>query len=165
MLILGIDPGTATTGYGIIKVKKQRAKIKSGLEYLGCGIVKTDPVLSPGERLKKLNNELNKLLKKYQPSVLAVENVYFFKNFKTALPVSQAKGVIMLAAAKKKIPIFEVTPLQMKLAVTGYGKAEKKQVQKMIQEILKLDELPKPDDAADALGVAVCCARGLDKCF
>jgi len=151
---MGIDPGIARLGYGFIEIKKKGGKLKT-IDY-GCII--TDSNLFAGERLKKINNELNKLIKKYKPNVLAVENIYFFKNLKTAMPVSQAKGVILLTAAKKKIPVFEITPLQMKMAITGYGKAEKKQVQKMLKVLLNLKEAPKSDDAADALGVALCCA-------
>lgn len=153
MIILGIDPGTATTGYGIIK------KAGNNLKVLDYGCITTSPDLFPGERLKRINNELNKLIKKYQPKVLAVENVYFFKNLKTAMPVSQAKGVVLLTAAKKKIPVYEITPLQMKMAITGYGKAEKKQVQEMLKVLLNMKEVPKLDDAADALGIALCCLK------
>ena len=163
MIILGIDPGTATTGYGVIKITRQNRKWveKDKPQQLKCkaiqyGVIKTNPSSSPGERLKKIYNDLSKLIKKYKPTMLAVENVYFFKNSKTAIPVSQAKGVIMLIAAKKKIPVYEVTPLQVKMAVVGYGKAEKKQVQEMIKILLNLKEVPKPDDAADALAVALC---------
>lgn len=152
MIILGIDPGTATTGYGVIECSKT-------LKCLGYGSIETSPLLTAAERLKVLNDELNKLIRKHRPDVLAVENVYFFKNLKTALPVSQAKGVIMLTAAQKNIPIREFTPLQIKMGVTGYGRAEKKQVQKMIQRLLHLKDLPEPDDAADALAAAFCCAK------
>ena len=152
MIILGIDPGTATTGFGIIRTGKN-------LKCLGYGLIQTEPSLSPGARLKKINNEVNKLIKKYRPKIIAVENLFFFKNLKTALPVSQAKGVILLAAAKKNIPVYEFTPLQAKMTVVGYGKAEKKQVQEMIKILLNLKKIPRPDDAADALAVAICCAR------
>lgn len=161
MVIIGIDPGTATTGYGIIKVGKKK-KGNNNIRVLDYGCITTEQNLTPGERLKKINNALNKLIRKYKPSVLSVENVYFFKNLKTAMPVSQAKGVILLTAAKKKIPVYEFTPLQMKMAIVGYGKAEKKQVQKMIKLLLGLDNKPEftnkklTDDAADALGVALC---------
>ena len=158
MVILGIDPGTATTGFGVIKAGK-------GLRCLDYGLIQTEPCLAAGERLRVINKELNKLTKKYEPEALAVESLYFFKNMKTALPVSQAKGVVLLTAAQKKIPVHEFTPLQAKMAVAGYGKAEKKQVQEMIKIILNLKKVPKPDDAADALAVAICCARnykGLD---
>ena len=165
MIILGIDPGTATTGYGIIKIKAQNAKRKTNkpkVKVIDYGCITTSPAFSAGERLRVLNKELNKLIIKYKPNVLAVENIYFFKNLKTAMPVSQAKGVVLFTAAKKKIPIYEFTPLQVKMAVSGYGKAEKKQVQKMIKVLLNLEKIPKfankklMDDAADALGVAIC---------
>jgi len=163
MIIIGIDPGTATTGFGVIKnpaAKNEKLKV---VDY-GCII--TSPDLSAGERLKIINNELNRLIKKHKPKALAVESVYFFKNLKTAMPVSQAKGVILLTAAKKKIPIYEFTPLQMKMAITGYGKAKKKQVQEMIKIIFNLEKNPKDknkkmDDATDALGIAFCCALQL----
>lgn len=159
MVILGIDPGTATTGFGVIKKTKQ-------LKVIDYGCIETSPNLCSGERLKILNNELSKLIEKHKPKIMAVENVYFFKNLKTAMPVSQAKGVILFTAAKKKVPVYEITPLQMKMAITGYGKAEKKQVQKMIQVMLGLEEKPKEkdkrkDDATDALGIALCCATKL----
>jgi len=153
MIILGIDPGTATTGYGVINKRKNKE-----IEVLEYGCIETSPNLNPGERLKIINNELNKLIKKHGPKVLAVESLYFFKNLKTAMPVSQAKGVVLLTAAKKRLPVHEFTPLQVKMTITGYGRAEKKQVQRMIQALLDLDEIPKKDDAADALGVAVCYA-------
>ncbi|MDO8559247.1 MAG: crossover junction endodeoxyribonuclease RuvC [bacterium] len=156
MIILGIDPGTAITGYGVIE------KLKT-LKCLDYGTIQTSPSSTTPERLKILSDGLDGIIKKYDPGIMAVENVYFFKNLKTALPVSQAKGVILLAAGKKGISAKEFTPLQVKMAVAGYGRAEKKQVQKMIQCLLNLKELPKPDDAADALAVAVCCARGLDR--
>jgi len=159
MIIMGIDPGFAKLGYGIIKVKGQKLKVKSKAENLGVidyGYITSEPNLSAGERLKKINTELNKLIKKHKPNLISVENIYFFKNLKTAMPVSQAKGVILFTAAKKKIPVCEFTPLQMKMAIVGYGKADKKQIQKMIEKMLKLDEPIKSDDAADALGVAIC---------
>lgn len=150
MIILGIDPGTATTGYGIIE--KNNKKIKC-IDY-GC--IKTSPDLSDPQRLNIINKELKKIIKTFQPEIMAVESVFFFKNLKTAFPVSQAKGVILLTAAQKKIPIYEFTPLQVKMAVVGYGRAEKRQVQHMTQILFNLKEKPKPDDAADALAVAFC---------
>ena len=174
MVIIGIDPGTATTGYGVIEapfLKSGRGNINLKTERnlkkignfvcLDYGIIKTEPSLTPAERLCELNAGLDKLIKKYRPEVLAVENVYFFKNLKTAIPVAQAKGVILLTAAKKGIPVFELTPLQVKMTITGYGRAEKKQVQKMVKVLLHLKEIPTPDDAADALGIAICCALGI----
>lgn len=155
MIILGIDPGTATTGYGVIQKIKKTAKGQGEIKCLGYGIISTSPSMSDGERLKKLHLEISRLIKKYKPMVFAVENIYFFKNLKTAFPVSQAKGVILLAAADKKIPIYEFTPLQAKMATTGYGRADKKQVQKMVKVLLGLKEIPRPDDAADALAIAI----------
>ncbi len=160
MTILGIDPGTATTGFGVIEFPKNKDKKMKAVDY-GCII--TDKNLSPGERLKIINNELNKLIKKHQPKAIAVEKLFFFKNLKTVMPVSQAKGVILLTAAKKKIPTYEFTPLQVKMAVVGYGRAEKKQVQEMIKTSFGLEEKPKDknkrkDDATDALGIALCYA-------
>lgn len=155
MIILGIDPGTATTGYGVVRAKKMNCKAKHNLKCLDYGLIKTSPTWAMAERLKKLNNELSKLIKKHHPKALAVENIYFFKNLKTAMPVSQAKGVILLTAAKNKIPVYEFSPPQVKMIVTGYGKAEKIQVQKRIKRLFSLKEIPKPDDAADALAIAL----------
>jgi len=160
MIILGIDPGTARVGYGAVsKIQNLKSKTQNRLKCLDYGLIETDPSLTPAERLKRLNDELNKLIKKHQPEALAIENIYFFKNLKTALPVSQAKGVILLSAAKHKIPVAEYTPLQVKQALTTYGRADKSQVQKMVKILLNLKEIPKPDDAADALAVAICCAH------
>lgn len=152
MIIMGIDPGLAIVGYGIIRVK-------NGLKCLDYGVIETSPSLLKEERLKRIYLETSKLLKKYNPKILAVENVYFFKNAKTITSVSEAKGVILLAAAKKKIKIQEIPPPQVKMIVCGYGRAEKKQIEKKVKRILKLKELPKPDDAADALAIAICCLR------
>jgi crossover junction endodeoxyribonuclease RuvC len=156
MIILGIDPGTASTGYGIIKnFKSSKLKNKAHFKCLDYGVIKTSPSLAKPDRLKKINNELDKIMRKYRPEVLAVESLYFFKNLKTAIPVSQAGGVILLTAAKKKIPVYEFTPLQVKLMVAGFGRAEKEDVQKKTRLLLKLKDLPKPDDAADALAIAL----------
>ncbi|KKR03904.1 MAG: Crossover junction endodeoxyribonuclease RuvC [Parcubacteria group bacterium GW2011_GWF2_39_13b] len=160
MIILGIDPGTATTGFGIIKKtdKGKKAVNGFGFEYLAHGVIKTTTDFSAADRLNKIHIELNKILKTHQPAIVAVESLFFFKNLKTALPVSQARGVILMTLAKKRLPIHEFTPLQMKMIVAGYGRAEKKQVQETIKRLLALKEIPRPDDAADALGIAICCA-------
>ena len=157
MIIIGIDPGTAKVGFGIIR--KNQDKLKC-LDY---GIIQTESILSTEKRLKKIYLEILSLIKKWKPEILAIENIYFFKNLKTAIPVSQVKGVILLVAAQKKIPISEITPLQVKTAITGYGRADKKQVQKMVKNLLNLEEIPKPDDAADALGVAIACLQIIKK--
>jgi len=154
MIIIGIDPGTATTGYGVVKRKKYNNK--KSFECLGFGCIKTKSDTPTPERLKLINNQLGKIIKKHRPNILAVESLYFFKNLKTAMPVSQAKGVILLTAAKKKIPVYEVTPLEVKMTIAGYGRATKKQIKKMIKTMLKIENKIKPIDAADALGVAVC---------
>lgn len=148
MIILGIDPGTASTGYGVVK----KTRVLKCLDY---NVIRTKPSSNLGERLRKINNELAKVIREHRPDVLAIEKVYFFKNLKTAMPVSEAKGAILLTAAKKRLPVWEFTPLQVKLAVTGDGRADKKEVQKQIKKLLKLKEIPKPDDAADALAVAM----------
>lgn len=158
MKIIGIDPGTAITGFGIIE-----CSISEELKYLDHGCIKTSSKSETPQRLEKINRELELLLKKHKPDILAVENIYFFKNLKTAMPVSQAKGVILFTAAKQKIPIYEFTPLQVKMTITGYGRAEKKQMQEMVKIILNLKIIPRSDDAADALAIAVCCARMTNK--
>jgi len=150
MIILGIDPGTATTGYGVIEVLNKK-KIK----YVECGVISTDKKSLKGDRLKYINNALGKLIEKHRPDVLSLESLYFFKNVKTVMAVSQAQGVILLTAAKKKIPVCEFNPLQVKLAITGYGRAEKPEVQKEIKNLLNLESIPKPDDAADGLALAI----------
>lgn len=159
MIILGIDPGSAVTGFSVLKKPLEK---NGKVEVLDFGCIITDPKENDGERLKKLSNDLNKIIERYKPKVMAVERLFFFKNLKTAMPVSQAKGVILLSAAKKKIPVYEFTPLQVKMTITGYGKAEKKQVQKMTEILLDLKSFDakekgrKKDDAFDALGIALC---------
>ncbi len=156
---LGIDPGTATTGYGVVKMEK------NNLYCLDYGIIKTNKSLSPSYRLDMLGEELFAIIKKYHPDILSVEKVYFFKNLKTALPVSQAKGVIMMTASRENIPVKEFTPPEIKSSITGYGRADKLQVQKTIQILLNLKEIPHPDDAADALGAAICGINTISKPF
>ena len=149
MLILGVDPGTARLGWGTIKEKKG----DQTLGHYGCiQTPKTDP---EPLRLKKLYNQFVKLIKIHKPDAIAVEDLFFFKNQKTIIKVSQARGVILLASELQKVPTFSYTPLQIKQAVTGYGRADKNQVSQMTKSILKLDAIPKPDDAADALAVAL----------
>lgn len=153
MIIIGIDPGTATTGYGVIEVL---GKTKKQIKIISYGCIQTKPTSDAGDRLNIIHKELSSLIKNHEPEFMAVESLYFFRNLKTALPVSQAKGVILFTAAKNKIPVHEFTPLQIKFTITGYGRSEKNEVQEEIKKILKLKEIPKPDDAADALGVAIC---------
>lgn len=156
MIIIGIDPGTARTGFAVVsKISSSKSKNRNKLRCLDYGVIQTTPSLSPEARLKKLHLELSKLLNKYKPKILVVEKIYFFKNLKTAIPVSEAKGVILLTAAQKKIEVKEFTPLEVKMGISGYGRATKQQIQRMVKEILNLKELPKPDDAADALAIAL----------
>jgi len=153
MIILGIDPGTATTGYGIIEAQKSRLKL------ITFGCILSSPKFSTAERLSQIHKQLTALIKKYRPEKIAVEDIFFFKNLKTAIKVSQARGVILCAAAQAKTEVFEFTPLQIKQAVTGYGRADKLQMQKMVKVILNLDQIPKPDDASDALAAAICLSQ------
>ncbi len=155
MIIMGIDPGTAATGYGLIK------KLPDKLKIIDYGCIKTEAKFSTAERLKKIDQQLTKLIKKHKPKRIAVEDIFFFKNLKTAVKVSQARGVILASAAQTKAQVVEYTPLQIKQAVTGYGRADKKQVQQMVKVLLNLKEIPQPDDAADALAAAICCAHSL----
>lgn len=156
MIIIGIDPGTATTGFGIIDYKETAQQQLSCLKY---GVIETPAGMETAERLNIINLDLRRIIDDFQPEIIAVESLYFFKNVKTVMPVSQARGVILLTAFQKKIPITEYTPLQAKTAVTGYGRATKNQVQQMVKNLLTLEKIPKPDDAADALAIAICCAN------
>ncbi len=150
MIILGIDPGTATTGFGVID--KQNSVLRS-IDY---GVISTPKTLPMSNRLLIIYNDLKEIIQKYQPEVIAVEQLFFARNVTTAITVGQARGVVLLAAQKADIRLKEFTPLQVKQSVTGYGQATKNQIQQMVQKILKLKELPKPDDAADALAIAIC---------
>lgn len=153
MKILGIDPGTATTGYGVIENNRGKLKL---VEY-GCILTaKTKPL---DERLAEIYTDLNKIIKKHKPQIIAVESIFFFKNLKTAISVSHARGVVLLCARRNKLRLVEFTPLQVKSSLTGYGKADKKQVQYMVKTLLGLKNIPKPDDAADAVAVAICGAN------
>ncbi len=153
MIILGIDPGTAILGYGIIEATGNKLKL------IKFGCFNTEKSMSDPARLKSLYGELIKLIKKYRPAAMAIERLFFFKNAKTVISVAQARGIILLAAENMSLPIYEFTPLEVKQAVTGYGRAEKQQIQKMVKMILGLKETPKPDDAADAVAIAICGAH------
>lgn len=150
MKILGIDPGTATTGFGLIDKEGQK------LTKLDYGVISTPKTMPMPERLQMLYEDLTELVKSSKPESVAVEKLFFTNNITTAMSVSQARGVVLLVAQQQKLKIAEYTPLQVKMSVTGYGQAEKKQVQEMVKRILKLSVIPKPDDAADALAIAIC---------
>ncbi len=156
LIILGIDPGIADTGFGVIK------KDKSGnIECLDYGSIKTKSKNDLAYRLELLSQELDKIIKRYKPELIAIEQLFFCKNVKTALMVGQARGVVMLVARQNKIAIEEFTPLQVKQAVSTYGRASKIQVAHMVKLLLKLDKLPRSDDAADALAIAICAANSI----
>ncbi len=150
MLALGIDPGTAICGYGLVDMQG------SNLKAVAYGAVITSPKSRPEDRLLKIYTELNDLIKEYKPDVMGVEQLFFNRNVTTAIPVGQARGVILLAAATNHIELVERTPLQVKQSVVGYGKATKEQVIYMVQKILHLPKAPHPDDVADALAIAIC---------
>ncbi|MBU0636652.1 MAG: crossover junction endodeoxyribonuclease RuvC [Patescibacteria group bacterium] len=152
-IILGIDPGIADTGFGIV------VNQNNNLTCITYGSIKTLSKTDLADRLEIINLELTKLIKKYKPNLIAVEELFFCKNVKTALVVGQARGVIMLTAKQNKIPIIEFTPLQVKQAVSTYGRAKKEQIKKMVKLLLNLEELPKSDDAADALAISICASN------
>ncbi|HHY63660.1 MAG TPA: crossover junction endodeoxyribonuclease RuvC [Clostridiaceae bacterium] len=153
MRIIGIDPGFAITGYGIIDYKGNRFSV------VEVGVISTEADQELSERLLKLSQGLDFLLNKYKPDAMAIEELFFNTNVKTAIKVGHGRGVAMLSAAKAGIKVTEYTPLQVKQAVVGYGRAKKEQVQQMVKVLLNLDRIPKPDDAADALAVAICHAH------
>lgn len=153
MVILGIDPGFGITGYGVIKVEKEK------IEILTYGCIKTltkDPF---PKRLKEVYQGLKNIIQKYTPDQVAIEKLYFARNVTTAMKVGEARGVAILVAALAETPIKEYTPLQVKQTLTGYGRAQKSQIQQMVKMLLKMDKIPRPDDAADALAIAITCSR------
>lgn len=151
MTVLGLDPGIARLGWGVI-VNRESRNVKRAVYYGTITTTKDTPTV---KRMQIIRKEIQKLLKKYKPSLVAVEKLFFSKNVKTAMQVSEIRGIILLTLAEAGVRIMECTPQQVKQAVTGYGNADKRQVQRMVQIILKLKELPKPDDAADALAMAI----------
>ena len=150
MVVFGIDPGYAIVGWGAISFRANTYKT------LGYGAVETASHTDFNSRLEYIYDEIHQILSRCRPDAVAIEKLYFQTNQKTAIMVAEARGVILLAAQKLKIPIYEYTPLQVKTAVTGYGKAKKPQVMEMTRRLLKLESVPKPDDTADALAIAIC---------
>ncbi len=153
MVVFGIDPGYAIVGWGAIRFQSNAYK------PLGFGAVETEAHTDFNQRLETIYDEIYAILDRCRPDALAIERLYFQTNKTTAIKVAQARGVTLLAAQKLRIPIFEYTPLQVKTAVTGYGKAKKPQVMEMTRRLLHLSEVPKPDDTADALAIAICHAQ------
>jgi crossover junction endodeoxyribonuclease RuvC len=153
-IILGIDPGIADTGFGVVRLSRDNR-----LQEVEHGSIKTSANQALPERLEEIAEALGKLIKEHKPDLVAVEELFFCQNAKTALVVGQARGVVILVARQHRVPIVEFTPLQVKQAVSSYGRAGKDQVQRMVKMLLCLPEIPKPDDAADALAVAICAAN------
>lgn len=153
MIILGIDPGYAIVGYGVIEYEKNK------FSTIGFGAITTPSTMEWTSRLETIYDDLSAIIDKYSPDVMAIEKLFYNNNAKTVVDVCQARGVTLLAAKKNNLPIFEYTPLQVKQALVGYGRAEKKQVQEMTRSFLGLNAVPKPDDTADALAIAICHAH------
>lgn len=149
MRILGVDPGTAITGFGVIDCEGDKFK------FVDAGVIRTPKEQPMNERLMTVYDEMKELIAEFKPDVMSIELLFFARNVTTAMTVGQSRGIVMLAATQANIPVFEYTPMQVKQAVTGYGKADKKQIQEMVKTLLKLDAVPKPDDAADGLAIAI----------
>jgi crossover junction endodeoxyribonuclease RuvC len=156
MRILGVDPGIALVGFGIVEAGARDLRAGS------YGHISTESGMPIPDRLKILYDDISTVIGEYRPDVVAVEELFFNKNAKTAIVASHARGVIILAAVNSGLPVFEYTPLQVKQAVVGYGRASKQQVQAMVARLLQLKEVPKPDDTADALAVAICHANSME---
>ena len=150
MIVLGIDPGVATIGFGVIRAERQKNTL---IQY---GVITTPPGIPLSNRLLQISSDMEELIRTFHPDEMAVEELFFTKNITTGIAVAHGRGVILLAAEKLGVPIFEYTPMQVKQAVTGYGKAVKPQVQEMTRRLLGLQKVPQPDDTADALALAIC---------
>lgn len=153
MRILGIDPGLATVGFSIVDADKNKMK------FVTCGVISTPAHTSLSSRLDRIYEDMNELIKTFNPDVMSIEELFFNTNITTGISVAHARGVILLAAYRAGVAVYEYTPLQVKQAVVGYGRAEKRQVIDMVKRILNLPAAPKPDDAADAVALAICHAR------
>jgi len=153
MIILGIDPGIATVGFGVIEAQRGRNTL---IQY---GVITTPAGLPLASRLLQISEDMDALIRRFNPDEMAVEELFFTKNITTGIAVAHGRGVILLSAQRQGLPIFEYTPMQVKQAVAGYGGAQKLQVMKMTQRLLRMKKLPRPDDAADALAIAVCHSR------
>lgn len=153
---MGIDPGTGTTGYGVVGLSHN-----GGFDLLACGVIRTPPRTPMHLRLQELFQDLRDLIDEFRPQSVAVEKLFFGRNVTTAITVGQARGVVLLAAALAQLDVAEYTPAEVKQAIAGYGNADKRQVQEMVQRILELAEIPRPDDAADGVAIAVCHLQSL----
>ena len=155
MKILGIDPGMAIVGYGLIET------VNDSINLFTSGSIQTDKKLPDSKRLLEIYNDLTTVVQKYQPDCASVEELFFFKNQKTIIPVAEARGVILTVLEKLNIPTYSYTPIQVKQVLTGYGRAEKKEVEQMVRLTLQSDKLPKLDDTVDAIAIAICHSRGI----
>jgi len=156
MRILGIDPGTGILGFGVIEIDSKR---KATL--VDAGVIRTPVKQADSDRLFTIYDELKQLIQELKPTVMAVEKLFFAQNLTTAMSVSQARGVVLLLGKQHELELHEYTPQQIKMALTGYGRADKKQIQEMVKAVLGLKEVPKPDDCADAIAAALCCAQSI----
>ena len=155
MRILGIDPGVGTVGFGVIDAEKGKNT------YVACGAITTPPNTPLSPRLDMIYNDLNELIVTFAPDAISVEELFFSKNITTGIAVAHGRGVILLSCYRSGVPVYEYTPMQVKQAVVGYGNAKKNQVIYMVQRLLNMKAPPKPDDAADALALAICHARSM----
>ena len=160
MIIVGIDPGYAITGFGVVSYEKNHFQV---LDY---GAITTKAHTPFEQRLLTIHQQMDVLIERFHPDVMAIEELFFARNTTTAIGTAQARGVVILAAAEANIPVYEYTPMQIKQAVTGYGRADKTQVSQMVKMLLNLEKMPKPDDVTDALAVAICQAHtGINRAF
>jgi len=150
-VVIGVDPGTASTGYGVVGQTTERE-----FELLACGVIRTQPKQLMHLRLLELYQDFCKIIGEFNPDEIAVEKLFFGRNVTTAITVGQARGTVLLAAAQSGLPLAEYTPAEVKQAITGYGNADKRQIQEMVQRLLNLTQLPRPDDAADGVAIALC---------
>ena len=155
MKILGIDPGLAIVGYALVEINNNK------IELLTSGSIQTDKKLEDSKRLLEIYNDLSQIVERYNPDCASVEQLFFFKNQKTIIPVAEARGVILTVLEKFKIPTYSYTPMEVKQVLTGYGRAEKKEVEQMVKLTLEKQELPKLDDTVDAIAIAICHSRSL----
>ena len=153
MIVLGIDPGVATIGFGVLDAKRGKNTL---IQY---GVITTPAGLPLSQRLRQIHQDMEQLIRQFKPDEMAVEELFFSRNITTGISVAHGRGVILLAAEQLGVPVFEYTPMQVKQAVVGYGGAEKRQVMLMTQRLLGMKQIPKPDDAADALAIAICHSR------
>lgn len=158
MRILGIDPGTGILGFGVIDID-----VKGQMQLVDAGVIRTPVKEDDAIRLQTIYEELQDIITQNKPEVMSVEKLFFARNVTTAMTVAQARGVVLLLGQQNGLKLYEYTPMQIKQAITGYGKADKKQMQEMVRTLLKLKEIPKPDDAADALAAAITCSMSVDR--